>query len=200
MHIMNKQKFSSLTLLIIDDNRQTREQFVEVLEIYFKNIVSAQDGCDALEKIEADIPDIIISDIKMPCLNGISLIKQVKNETYQPIVILTTAFSDKEYLLEAIDIKVDAYLIKPINIKQLFEKIDNAVDSFKNINLKYKKLSIREYQVFLDLAAGLKPSEIAQQYNLKSKTISTYRSRIFEKMGFTSNAELITYAIKNNLV
>ena len=197
---MNQQKFSSLTLLIIEDDKQTREQFVEVLEIYFKNILSAQDGCDALDKIETDMPDIIISDIKMPCLDGISLIKQVKNETYQPIVILTTAFSDKEYLLEAIDIKVDAYLIKPINIKQLFEKIDNAVDSFENINLKYKKLSMREYQVFLDLAAGLKPSEIAQQYDLKSKTISTYRSRIFEKMNFASNAELITYAIKNNLV
>ena len=197
---MNQQKFSSLTLLIIEDDKQTREQFVEVLEIYFKNIVSAQDGCDALEKIKADMPDIIISDIKMPCLDGISLVKQVKNETYQPIVILTTAFSDKEYLLEAIDIKVDAYLIKPINIKQLLKKIDNAVESFENINLKYKKLSIREYQVFLDLAAGLKPSEIAQQYDLKSKTISTYRSRIFEKMNFASNAELITYAIKNNLV
>ena len=197
---MNKQNFSSMTLLIIEDDTQTREHFVEVLEMYFKKVIAAVDGCDARTKIASNIPDIIISDIKMPCLDGISLIKEVKDNTYKPIVVFTTAFSEQEYLLEAIDIHVDAYLIKPINVHQLLEKISDAINSYDNINLKYKKLSTREYEVFLNLAAGRKPAEIAQQYDIKSKTISTYRRRIFEKMGFHSNAELITYAIKNHLI
>ena len=197
---MSKQNFSSTTLLITEDDKRTREHFVEVLEMYFKKVIAAEDGCDALTKIASNIPDIIISDIKMPCLDGISLIKEVKNKTYRPIVIFTTAFSNQEYLLEAINIHADAYLIKPINVHKLLEKISDSIDSYDNINLKYKKLSSREYEVFLNLAAGLKPAEIAQQYDVKPKTISTYRRRIFEKMGFHSNAELITYALKNHLV
>jgi len=196
---MSKKKFSSKTLLIIEDNIQAREHLVEILEVYFKKVSSFEDGCNALEQIETLIPDIIISDIKMPCLDGISFIKKVKNESYKPIIIFTTAFSDKEYLLEAIDMKVDGYLVKPININILLEKITNALGSFENINLKYKILSDREYEVFLDLAKGLKPLEIALKYGIKAKTISTYRRRIFIKMGFTSTAELVSYAIKNRL-
>lgn len=194
------KNFSSKTLLIIEDNKQAREYLVEILDLYFKQVSSFENGCDSLENIEILMPDIIISDIKMPCMDGISLIKRVKQDNYKPIIILTTAFSEKEYLLEAINIKVDGYLIKPIDINILLEKITNAlVDSFENINLKYKMLSDREYEVFIDLSKGLKPSEIALKYNVKAKTISTYRRRIFEKMGFTSNAELVSYVIKNKL-
>ena len=199
MVYMNKKKFSSKTLLIIEDDKQAREYLVEILEIYFKTISSFENGCEALEYVETLMPDIIISDIKIPCLDGISLIKKVTNKRYKPIIILTTAFSDKEYLLEAIDMKVDGYLIKPIDINLLLEKIANALDSFDNINLRYKILSDREYEVFLDLAKGLKPLEIALKYAIKAKTISTYRRRIFTKMGFTSNAELVSYVIKNRL-
>ena len=196
---MNKKKFSSKTLLIIEDDMKAREHLFEILEIYFKQVLSFENGCEALENIETLMPDIILSDIKMPCMDGISFIKKVKQDSYKPIIILTTAFTKQEYLLEAIDIKVDGYLIKPININLLLEKIANALVSFKNINLKYKILSDREYEVFIHLSKGLKPSEIALKYGIKAKTISTYRIRIFEKMGFSSNAELVSYVIKNKL-
>jgi DNA-binding NarL/FixJ family response regulator len=194
-----RQIFLTKTLLVIEDNKQAKEHLVEILELYFKQVISFEDGCEAIEKINTFIPDIIVSDIKMPCLDGMSFIKKVKTENYKPIIIFTTAFSDKEYLLEALNMKVDGYLIKPINIDTLLNKIADALGSFENINLKYKILSDREYEVFLDLSKGLKPLEIALKYGIKSKTISTYRRRIFEKMGFLSNAELISYAIKNKL-
>jgi len=196
---MNKQKISLMTLLIIEDNHQTKEYLVEILKIYFKEVSSASNGCEALEIVKRMMPDVIVSDIKMPCLDGLSLIKKIKSDIYKPITILTTAFNDKEYLLEAINMKVDGYLIKPIDITLLLEKIDESLSVFENINLKYKKLSSREYEVFLNLAKGLKPLEIALKYSIKAKTVSTYRRRIFEKMGFQSNADLISYAIKNKL-
>ena len=199
MAYMNKKKLASKTLLIIEDDIRARVHLVEILEIYFKTVLSFEDGCKALEYIETRMPDIIVSDIKMPCLDGISLIKKVTNKSYKPVIVLTTAFSDKEYLLEAIDMKVDGYLVKPIDINKLLEKINNALNSFDTINLKYTILSDREYEVFLDLAKGLKPLEISLKYDVKAKTISTYRRRIFDKMGFTSNAELISYVIKNRL-
>ena len=95
---------------------------------------------------------------------------------------------------------MDAYLIKPINIEILIKKIEESAKDFISLDLRYKKLSVREYEVFLDLAHGLKPSEIARKYSIKAKTISTYRNRIFEKMLFKTNAELIAYAIKNKLI
>ncbi len=197
---MTSKKFSSMSVIVIEDNKETRKHLVDLLQIYFSTVSSAVDGCDGLEKIELLTPDIIISDIKMPCLNGIEMVKKVKTQSYKPIIILSTAFSDKEYLLEALDIRVDAYLIKPINIQILLSKIEESLYSFVSSDLKYKKLSGREFEVFLDLAKGLKPSEIAVKYSIKAKTISTYRNRIFEKMSFTTNAELIAYAIKNKFI
>lgn len=197
---MLSKELLNLSALIIEDNKYARNDLVDILHVYFKKISYAVDGCDGLEKIQLLAPDIIISDIKMPCLNGIDLVKKVKRENYKPIIILTTAFSDKEYLLAALDIKVDAYLIKPIKIDVLLNKIKESLNNSVAIDLKHKKLSAREYEVFLDLARGLKPSEVALKYNIKAKTISTYRNRIFEKMLFKTNAQLIAYAIKNNLI
>jgi len=199
---MNNYEFPPLSLILIEDQKDTREQLESVLKLYFITVYTASDGCEGKRKIALYQPDIIITDIKMPCLDGISMVKEVQTPTYSPIIIFTTAFSEKEYLLEAIDLQALAYLIKPINIHLLLDKIEDLRDNKlgKNRDLKYKKLSKREFQVCVDLAQGLKPSVIAQKYNIKPKTVSTYRSRIFEKMGFESNADLINYMIKNNLL
>jgi len=199
---MINQEISTISLLVVEDDTNTRNQLVDLLSLYFSNIHAASNGCEGLKKIEKEYPDVIISDIKMSCLDGIEMVRKVKDQNYKPIVILTTAFSDQEYLLDALDINVDAYLIKPIDIKILMEKITQNLNlpETKSHDLKYKKLSKREYEVFLDLARGLKASEIALKYNIKPKTVSTYRNRIFEKMSFGSNADLVTYAIKNGLI
>jgi len=197
---MMNQEISKMSLLVVEDNKSTNKELVELLGFYFSNVISAIDGCDGVEQIGRYHPDIIISDIKMSCLDGIKMVRKVKNKNYKPIVILTTAFSDHKYLLEALDINVDAYLIKPIDIHVLMEKIKDNIEIAGQEDLRYTKLSKREYEVFIDLAKGIKASEIALKYNIKPKTVSTYRSRIFEKMSFVSNAELITYAVKNNLI
>ncbi len=197
---MALQNFLNLSLLIVEDNEQARKELNEVLSLYFQKIIFAINGCDGVEKIKYHKPDIIISDIKMPCLDGIEMIKKTKTSSYKPIIIYATAFSDRGYLLDALDIKVDAYLVKPINISLLLKKIEESLESERWRDVRYKKLSQREFEVFLDIARGIKPAQIAQKYNIKPKTISTYRNRIFEKMGFTNNAELISYALKNGLI
>jgi len=197
---MINPKLLSMSLLIVEDNDNARKQLIDTLSLYFNNIIFAKDGCEGIEQIKDFMPDIIVSDIKMPCLDGIDMVKKATNSSYKPIIIFTTAFSDQEYLLDALDLRVDAYLIKPINITTLINKIIESSDSLEINDLRYKRLSQREFEVFLDLAKGLKTSEIASKYEVKPKTISTYRNRIFEKMSFKSNAELITYAIKNNLI
>lgn len=190
----------SMSLLVVEDDENTKKQLVELLKLYFSRVISAVDGCEGIEKIEEYYPDIIISDIKMSCLDGLEMVRKIKKQNYKPIVILTTAFSNQEYLLDALDVNVDAYLIKPIEIKRLMAKIEENIVLPEKKDLRYKKLSKREHEVFLDLARGLKASEIALKYDIKPKTVSTYRKRIFEKMSFGSNADLVTYAIKNGLI
>jgi len=194
------EKLARMSVVVVEDNANSREHIKDILQLYFDNVDSVQNGCEGLELIRKKKPDIIVTDIKMPCMDGIEMVKSVKSETYSPIVVITTAFSDKEYLLNAIDMKIDAYLIKPINITLLIEKIEENLHISTANDLRYKKLSQREFEVFLDLAKGLKASEIASKYGVKPKTISTYRNRIFDKMLFKTNAELVVYALKNNLI
>ena len=83
----------------------------------------------------------------------------------------------------------------PINLLYI-----GGLNSISKSKLLHSGLSKREYEVFIDIAKGIKPNNIAQKYEIKSKTVSTYRKRILEKMCINSNAEIIKYAISNNLI
>ena len=198
--------FKKISILIVEDDTNTIEELKEVLSLYFKFVYTAKDGCEGFELIKKYHPDIVLTDIQMPCMSGVEMLQEVKKTNLNSIFMFTTAYSDTNYLLNAIDIKVDAYLIKPLNISTLLEKIATALDEKNRVapvsknQLLHKKLSKREYEVFLDVAKGIKPINIAQKYDVKPKTISTYRNRILEKMGVTSNSDITRYAIANNLI
>ena len=200
-------------VLIVEDELESMEEMQDIMELYFGFVYSASNGCEGLELIEKYHPDIIFTDINMPCMNGMDMLKEAKKISANSIFIFATAHNDTDYLLSAIDTKVDAYLIKPVQLDILLEKLENilkdrvlatADDKDKNriseSKLLHQGLSKREYEVFLDIAKGIKPNNIAQKYDIKSKTVSTYRKRILEKMCLNSNAEIIRYAITNHLI
>ncbi len=148
----------------------------------------------------------------MPCMSGLEMMEAVKKTQSNAVFLFVSAFHDTKYLLSAIDLKSDAYIIKPVDFNLLLEKIDKALqdrainnskDNISSMSLQkhlHKSLSAREHEVFIDIAKGIKPNNIADKYSIKSKTISTYRKRILEKMSLNSNAEIIRYAIENRLV
>lgn len=211
---MNKKPYPNLSVLVVEDEISIREEFQDFLDFYFGFVHVAVDGCNGLELIDKYHPDIIITDINMPCMNGLEMMEEAKKISANSIFIFTSAFSDTKYLLKAIDIKADSYIIKPIRLNTLLEKIKellknrviadeentHSTDTISQNKLLHKSLSSREYEVFIDIAKGIKPNNIAQKYGVKSKTISTYRKRILEKMCFNSNAEIIRYAIENRLI
>ncbi|MEA3372451.1 MAG: response regulator transcription factor [Campylobacterota bacterium] len=204
------QPYSSLSILIVEDMESVRNDLQEILTHYFGFVHSAKDGCEGLSAIEKYHPDIIISDIDMPCLNGLEMISEAKKINSHTIIICTTAFKDTDYMLDAIDLKIDGYLIKPVKVDELLVKIEDnlkhrVVEKDGETTLLssaqlHRELSQREYEIFMDLAKGIKPQHIAEKYGIKPKTISTYRIRIFEKMHMHSNAELTRYAVENNLL
>jgi len=202
---MKNRLYQNLSVLIVEDEAMAMDELKEILNIFFGYVHIAKDGCEGLELIDKFHPDIIITDIQMPCMDGLEMMSEAKKLSINSVFIFATAFSDTKYLLNAINNQAHAYLIKPINFDKLFEKIDNIVQTsdskdISSVKLLDKELSSREHEVFLDIARGIKPSSIAQKYNVKAKTISTYRKRILEKMCLNSNAEIIRYALKNSLI
>jgi len=210
---MKNKFYQDLSILIVEDELESMEELQYVMELYFGFVHTAVDGCEGLELIEKYHPDIVFSDIDMPCMNGVDMLKEARKISSNSVFIFATAHNDTDYLLSAIDIKVDAYLMKPVQLDIVFEKLENilkgrvlptADEKDKNriseSKLSHQGLSKREYEVFLDIAKGIKPNHIAQKYEIKPKTISTYRKRIFEKMCVNSNAEIIRYAITNHLI
>lgn len=107
------------TVLFVEDDAIMREQTAEILGMMFKQVLTAKDGMEAYEIYEDNKPDLIITDIKMPKKDGLKLIKQIRQHDYVTPIILLTSFTDYSMLINAANLSVDGYLIKPIQLEQL---------------------------------------------------------------------------------
>lgn len=132
-----KDIFKELTLLVADDEEVALEQMYKTLVKKFSDVKTASDGAEALELYEKHNPhiDIVVSDISMPNKNGLELAREIKELNRDMPIIIITAYSELEYLHEAIDIGVDQFIQKPIDPRKLFDalyKCSNTVISTKN--------------------------------------------------------------------
>lgn len=121
----------NLTLLYVEDDVSIREEMIEILELDFENFHIATNGEEGLQIYKAVQPDIVISDIQMPIMDGISMSKEILAIDPNAKIILTTAFNEQGYLEKAKEIGVINYVNKPVDINELFEKLEAAVASPK---------------------------------------------------------------------
>ena len=121
------KKAKDLKLLYVEDEPEVRNSITKNLEIFFNNITTAKDGLEELEKFNTESFDLIITDICMPNLNGIDLIKKIKEISEIPTLIIS-AFTDREYMIDSIKIGVDGFILKPVEPEQLLTSIKKAVD------------------------------------------------------------------------
>lgn len=120
-----------LTLLYVEDDASIREEMIEILELDFEIFHVATNGEEGLQMYKEFHPDIVISDIQMPIMDGITMSKEILSIDANAKIVLTTAFNEKGYLKEAKVIGVLDYVNKPVDINELFEKIEAAVASEK---------------------------------------------------------------------
>ncbi len=128
------------SILFVEDEKNVQYELSELLEIYCKNLYVANDGVEGLAKFKEFSPSLIISDIRMPKMDGLEMVKNILEINPDVFVIFTTAFSDTQYFQEAIELQVDGYLLKPIDLDQLDRKVDKIITQF---NLK-KELQHKE--------------------------------------------------------
>ena len=138
-------KKSKYTLLFVEDESMIRRIAISLLRPYFIEIYEASDGLEALEIYTQKSPDLIITDIEMPNMDGLTLCKQIRQEDKSTPIIITTAYTSTEYLLEAISLNLVKYLVKPMQEEELFEslracfkQIETEKPTIINITKEYK--------------------------------------------------------------
>lgn len=145
-HQLNElMKFAKgLRLLYVEDEELSRSMTIEILKMFFDNIIVAYNGQDAYEKYNENSIDFIITDINMPKMNGIDFIKLVRKENKDIPVFILSAHSDTSFFLDSIDLGVDGYLIKPINSTQFIDQIR------KKVHKLYLQRELEEYHEKLE--------------------------------------------------
>ena len=153
MDHMKMLRFSkNLNVLYVEDHEDCRTSTYLLLEDFFNEVIVAEDGLDGLEKMKNFDFDLIITDIMMPNMNGIEMIKEIKKiDTQIPIIILS-AYSDTDFFVETIKLGIDGYILKPMNLAQSVDILSKVAYNIylRRENIKYIKM-LEEYRDAADI-------------------------------------------------
>lgn len=126
----------SLTVLFVEDEDKIRTSMGSAMEGIFAKVILAGNGDEGLKKFKKFNPDVIVTDISMPIMDGLDMSKEIRDISKDTPIVILSAFSEKEKLLKAIEIGIDKYIIKPIDIEELFEAISVlAQDKISTTNI-----------------------------------------------------------------
>lgn len=204
-------------ILLVDDHPVVLLATKILLEQHnFKVIGEASNGIDALQLIRKLNPDIVIIDLNIPSLDGMEVIKRCKALNLKTRFLVLTSQSSVHFIHLCMQAGASGYLSKTEGLEEVLTAIRSIKSGYKffpdtsfSYNKEEKKqdssnalsiLSAREMMVFKFLASGLTNKEIAEQMLLSSKTISTYKTRVFEKLNINNIVEIIDVARKNGIL
>lgn len=132
------QECKELIILVVEDEVKTRESMINILSERFSKVIGAQNGDEGLKKFKKFKPDLVITDIAMPIMDGLDMAREIKEISDDVPIVVLSAYSEKERLLRSIDIGIDKYLIKPVDIEELFKVLDYLIDEKIEANMLVK--------------------------------------------------------------
>jgi DNA-binding NarL/FixJ family response regulator len=207
------------TILLADDHKLVRDGLNLVINGgEFDVIGMAEDGIEAVQKVRDLKPDMVVMDISMPRLNGIEACHQIRSFDPQVKLLILTGYSHLEYIRRCLQARVNGYVLKTSGFTTLMEALQTlargepyfspeilADIEANNLTAEiapsaFDLLTAREREVFFSILDGRTSKEAAEQLSLSPKTVETYRSRIFTKMGLSSVADLTKFAISKGLI
>lgn len=206
-------------ILLVDDHAIIRQGLRNMIDLERDIEVTAEAGSgqEAIDLIRQQSFDVVVMDIAMPDKNGVDTIRDLKHVAPDLPVLVLSGYSEDQYALNLLRMGCKGYLSKDTDTDEIIRAIKVIANGKRYISSSlaeimtdelyrpsekqlHEMLSEREFQVFIKLAGGMSPSEIANELFISIKTVSTYRARILEKMSFKNNADLTYYAIKNQLI
>jgi len=206
-----------IRVLIADDHPLVREGLKQILaaESGIEVAAEAPDGDAALKLVRAGDFDVALLDMSMPGLSGIDLVKRLKLEKPGLKLLVLSMHGERQYAARALKAGASGYLTKDGPPAQLVGAIRKVAAGGVHVSeaaaaeligaaagdgLPHTHLSDREFEVFKLLAGGASPTEIGRKLSLSVKTVSTHKTRVLEKLGVGSTAELVRYALENRLL
>jgi len=208
-----------IKVFIADDHQIVREGLKQILSATsdIHVVAEASDGKEVLKAARTMDFDVLVLDISMPGKSGLEVLKDLKNEMSNVIILILSIHPEERFALRLLKAGAAGYLTKESAADELVQAI-RIVASGKRYITKalaeklvldliedrdeplHEKLSQREFQVMIKLGQGKTLKNIAADLFISLKTVSTYRTRILEKLKMTSNAEIIRYCIEHRLV
>jgi two-component system, NarL family, invasion response regulator UvrY len=204
---------------IADDHPIVREGLKQIMAKTpdLSVVLEAADGQEVLDKMRKTILDLLLLDISMPIRNGVDILKQLRQKWPKVPVLILSAHPETKYAVRVFKLGAAGYLTKEGAPKELINAIRTILSGKRYVSASlaqhladhldadsekppHEKLSDRELEVLCLIASGKPLTEIANGLFLSVKTISTYRTRILEKLRLQTNADLIRYAIQKELI
>ncbi|WP_044418374.1 response regulator transcription factor [Halarcobacter anaerophilus] len=134
---MSNKVLKQLKILFVEDEELIRKKTVSSLSYIVAEVEEASNGIEALEKLKTFTPDLIITDLEMPDMNGVDFIKEIRKENNDICIVVVTAYTSEKYLFELIDMHIEKYIVKPINLEKLIDALVYCQKLFENSkNLK----------------------------------------------------------------
>lgn len=210
----------AIKIMIADDHSMIREGLKSLLELEgdIQVVEEAEDGVDCLEKLKICTPDVLLLDINMPRKNGLEVLQTLKSSKSKIKVLVLTVHNEVEYLMKAVDIGVDGYILKDSESAELKKAIFSIVEGENYIQPslipslnskmieknrdegKIESLTKRELEVLKLLAVGMYNKEVAEKLNISERTVKNHVSNIFKKIEVTDRTQAAVFAIRNNLI
>ena len=201
MNKMGEENLMSTKVMLVDDHALIREGIKQLLEFdgSIDVIEQASDGAECLEKLQHVQPDILLLDINMPNVNGIEVLEEIKKKNIPVKVLMLTVHSEAEYLVQAVDIGANGYILKDSGSEELKKAIQSVMDGDSYIQPslipslnsrlvnrdidkeKIAALTKREMEILTQIAGGMFNKEIAMNLNISERTVKNHISNIFKK-------------------
>ena len=208
-------------VLIADDHAVVRAGYKQFLEAdsSITDIGEASSGNEALDMLRRKEWDLLLMDIHMPDRSGLDILKHVTSGYPDVRVLIVSGLPEEQYARNVLRAGASGYLSKGGSPEELLKAVRMVLLGRRYVSASlaesmaadlenprdqnqplHTSLSAREFQIFCKLAAGAAVGGIGEELSLSVKTVSTYRSRILEKMSFSSNADMTSYALRNGLI
>lgn len=210
-----------IRVLLVDDHTLVRESLAGILQRGgdIEVIAQAADGVEAVDMALATRPDIVITDLSMPHLNGIEVIRRLRQALPDTRVLVLTMHQEDQYVLQAVRVGASGYMVKDCAAAELLSAVRNLhagrghfspqaaralAEQLQHperlLDDRYELLTAREREVFRLIAEGLTTKEIARRLVISAKTAENHRARVLVKIAVRNTAELVRYALRRGFL